>query len=296
MFQESDWQNIHNLILKTRHLEDLECSFTTKECLKKTGLFSLEIINYKGLPGCLITLTDITKYKELENQLSRLNRLNLIGELAASIGHEIRNPMTSVRGFLQLLQAKKETSQFQDYFKLMIEELDRTNSIITEFLSLAKEKAIIYSALNLNDIITTLYPLLSADAINSDKIINLDLNPLIDLHLNEQEIRQLILNLTRNALEAMEKGKELTISTFMNEKNEVVLSIKDQGSGIPLDILEKIGTPFFTTKENGTGLGLAMCFNIAAKHNAEIRVDTSPQGSIFNIHFHNPKAIEKQLS
>lgn len=228
---------------------------------------------------------DITERKQIEKEMAGLDRLNLVGEMAASIGHEIRNPMTTVRGFLQLLNGKEECRGYKEYFDLMIQELDRANSIIKEYLSLAKNRPVDYKKQNLNGIVQAMLPLITADAINSNKITELNLQAVPDLLLDEKEIRQLLLNLARNGLEAMDPGGKLTIRTFVNEDAEVVLSVQDQGCGIAPEIVDKIGTPFFTTKEEGTGLGLAVCFSIAARHNATIKLDTGTGGTTFSVVF-----------
>lgn len=227
---------------------------------------------------------DVTESKRIEKEMARLERLNLVGEMAAGLGHEIRNPMTSVRGFLQLLSGKKECFIYKDYFALMIDELDRANSIINEYLNMAKDKAIVLEVKNLSSILETIRPLLSSDATKSEKRVIFDLQELPALLLDEKEIRQLILNLVRNGLEAMLPGGTLTIKTY-TEGAEAVLSVQDQGSGIKPEVLEKIGTPFFTTKDTGTGLGLAVCYSIAARHNACIKVATGPGGTTFYVRF-----------
>ncbi len=234
--------------------------------------------------GVIVYIRDITEKLEMEQEMARLERLNLVGEMAASIGHEVRNPMTTVRGFLQMLGEKKEYLKDREFFDLMIEELDRANSIITNFLSLAKNTPVELENQNLNDILNAIFPLLTADAVNSNMDIIKETGIVPDLLLNEKEIRQLILNIVRNGLEAMDNGGTMTIKTFI-EGDEVVLSIKDQGGGIRPDLLNKIGTPFFTTKDHGTGLGLAVCYGIATRHNAAINVETGPLGTTFLIRF-----------
>lgn len=227
---------------------------------------------------------DITERKQVGEEMVRLDRLNLVGEMAAGIGHEVRNPMTTVRGFLQLLGRKKDCAQHKEFFELMIEELDRANSIITEFLSLAKNKAVEKRVMNLNQIVKTLSPLIEAEALKTDNPYKVELGNISDLLLDEKEIRQIILNLVRNGLEAMSSGGDLTIRTYA-DGDEVVLSVRDQGKGIEPDVLERIGTPFFTTKDNGTGLGLAVCYSIAARHNATIKVEAGPVGTTFYVRF-----------
>lgn len=224
----------------------------------------------------------ISEIKIIETELTRLNRLNLVGEMAAVIGHEIRNPITSVRGFLQLFEYKY--SQDIDYLNLMVEELDRANDIITEFLSLTRNKIVELKPINLNMIINKISPLICSSATALGNNVEIETGDVPDLYLDEQEIRQLLFNLVRNGLEAMPSGGILTIKTF-TEKENVVLSIQDQGNGIDSEILDKFGTPFITTKEQGTGLGLAVSCGIAARHNAKIDVETGPAGSTFYIRF-----------
>ncbi len=234
--------------------------------------------------GTVIICTDITERKQMEAAMSRLDRLHLVGEMAASIGHELRNPMTTVRGYLQILKDKDDYVQDMESFVLMIEELDRANSIITEFLSLAKNKLVQLECKNLNDVVLNIFPLIQVKALAQDMNINLRLGNIPDICIDDKEIRQLLLNLVYNGLESMSSGGTLQIKTCVKDE-EVILSIQDQGHGIDPDVLEKLGTPFITTKPEGTGLGLAVCYGIAARHNANIDVTTSEKGTTFIVRF-----------
>jgi len=218
----------------------------------------------------------------LEKELAKLARLNLIGEMAAGIAHEIRNPMTTIRGFLQM--SKKSKSMEVAYIDIMLEELNRANGIITEFLSLAKNKVSHQEQKNLNDIIASMQPLVQAEAMLSGKHFHVYYGSIPELQLDEKEIRQLLLNMAMNGLEAMNPGGALTISTY-KEEDAVTLRIEDQGCGIREEYREKLGTPFFTTKDKGTGLGLAVCYSIAARHHAEIDLKSSDKGTVFLIKF-----------
>ncbi|MEN6326451.1 MAG: PAS domain S-box protein [Syntrophomonas sp.] len=265
----------HNTLLRSKSGKIINCVCS-------------EVIIELGGESCILTnFIDITEIKRMEKEINRLDRLNLIGEMAASIGHEIRNPMTSIRGFLQILSTKNEYADDKAYFDLMIEELDRANDIITEFLSMARDKKIDLQPQYLDEVVKSLYPIIQADAIYQEKNVHLTLEkppmPLIDA----KEIRQLILNLARNGLEAMSPGGLLTIGTTV-ENEEIVLFVKDQGSGLSPDIIDKLGTPFITTKENGTGLGLAVCYSIAARHNARISFKTDSDGTVFKVYFPIP--------
>jgi len=226
---------------------------------------------------------EILECKRAEMEMAKLDRLNLIGEMAASISHEVRNPMTTVKGFLQLIRNKQEPREVE-YFDLMIEELDRANSILSEFLSISNTKSTMLELHNINDIVTSTLPLIQADAQNNDIVLTIELNNVPDLQLDIQEIRQLLLNLVRNGFEAMSKGGQLIIRTYISNR-EIALVVSDEGNGIEQCVMEKLGTPFFTTKEQGTGLGLAVCYGIVSRHNGRISIETGPEGSTFNVYF-----------
>lgn len=247
-------------------------------------LFSGCIITWHGEECVLGIANEITELKRYQQEAARLERLHLVGQMAAGIGHEIRNPITTVRGFLQLLKGKERYAQDQGYLDLMIEEIDRANTIITEYLSLARNKVVDKKRQSLNERIEALFPLLSADVTKNDIGIHLELGAIPELLIDKNEIYQLLLNLVRNGIEAMAPGGLLTIKTFQ-AGSEVVLAVQDQGQGIAPEVLEKIGTPFFTTKNTGTGLGLATCYSIAHRHQARIEVETGGSGTTFYVKF-----------
>ncbi|KAA0769674.1 ATPase [Bacillus sp. 4048] len=244
-----------------------------------------EVIAYPYDDGICCIFKNITEKKQYEQELKRLSNLDLIGQMAAGISHEIRNPMTTVRGFLQLLKEEPTYEKHNKHFNLMIEELDRANSIITEFLSMGNTKKSDLQMLDLNSIIRDIIPLIKIDTYNQNKYIQVDTNDIPELLLNRNEIRQLLINLYRNGLEAMGTEKALTISTYKEGQNCVVLAVRDQGKGIRPEVLEKLGTPFYTTKDNGTGLGLGICYAIAARHNAKIEIQTGSEGTTFFVKF-----------
>lgn len=244
----------------------------------------LEVRIFPNKQGLLVIYSDITDRKKNENKEKYYDRLKIIGEMSAGVAHEVRNPMTTIKGFLQLMVQNEDLKKYEDIFHLMIEEVNRVNEIITNFLDLAKDKPSNLEDCNLNDIITTLYPLLETRAIKEGKYIKLELSSIPKLKVDKNEVRQLLLNLINNSLDAMDKGKSIHIITLI-ENDHVVLSIKDEGVGIPSDIFDKISVPFVTSKEDGTGLGLPICFSIAKRNNAEISYKSSSNGTTFNICF-----------
>ncbi|WHY77868.1 response regulator [Neobacillus sp. WH10] len=276
---EPDGNSIH----LEKPIRSKKIHYKTKHGEIRAGFLSTEFIDIQPEPCILFVLTDFTERLLLEREMSRLDRLNLIGEMAAGIAHEIRNPMTTVYGFLQVARSDRDGLP-QEIVDLMLDELSRANSIITEFLNLAKNKVSYKKIQNLNTIIEALFPLIQAEALRSRKQAVLDLHDCPDISVDEKEIRQLVLNIVLNGLDSMSPGGQLTIKTY-TEEQAVILEIKDQGIGISSEILEKLGTPFFTTKENGTGLGLAICYSVAERHQADIEIETGNEGSTFSIRF-----------
>ncbi len=266
------------------NIQNKEINFKIKSGYIRTGLFSTHIIKVNKTELLLIGAIDITELQQFRKEAGRLDRLDLIGQMAAAISHEVRNPLTVVKGFLQMFTTKPKFFEENEYFQLMISELDRANSIITDFLSVSRTKKSEFMEINLNKIVEFIFPLIYADALQGDKNILLDLNLIPDLKLDKEEIKQLVLNLVRNGLEAMTAGGCIKIST-RSENEDIVLSIQDEGHGLPQEILNQIGTPFITTKANGTGLGLAVCYGIVSKHEGKINIETSPKGTIFNVRF-----------
>ncbi|MFV8830319.1 response regulator [Alkalihalobacterium sp. APHAB7] len=275
--------DIHSLDLHDG-LYNEQVTYVTKNGETRDGLLSTEQVYINGEPCIISVITDVTESVKMQKEITRLDRLNLVGEMAAGIAHEIRNPMTTVLGFLQLSKKQQEYPTPIEYIDLMIGELERANGIITEFLALAKDKATDPRLENLNGIIYALHPLLQAEGMLGNKNVNLDLEDGPLLFIDEKEIRQLILNIALNGLEAMPLGGQLTIRTYV-ESDKAILKIIDEGPGIEPDVLKNIGTPFFTTKDKGTGLGLAICYSIAARNRANIEIDTSEKGTTFIVTF-----------
>lgn len=240
------------------------------------------IENDVGILRALMHLIN-TVTAELEQAQEKL-KYNVIGEMAAALGHEVRNPMTTVRGYLQIFQQKEQFSDYRRQIDTMIEELDHANSIITDFLSLSKNKRIELKCGNINDVLKKLFPLLQADAFQQGHDICLEIGVIPDSKFDDRELRQIIINLVHNSFEAMKNKGVITIRTYSYE-NVLVLSIQDTGPGIPPEIMDKLGTPFVTTKDRGTGLGLPICYRIADRHGAEIKINTGPKGTVFSVIF-----------
>jgi len=242
--------------------------------------------SYTGeILGAVLVIQDITELERLRTELVNVERLSLVGQMAASITHEIRNPMAVVRGFLQLMKEKSPDS-LDHYYRIVMEELDRANGIINDFLSLAQNRISEKEQWHLHQIINDLSPLLWADANLRGQTIELLLDEQVPkLHLNAKEIKQVLLNLARNGMEAMEEKGKLTIQTrFRETDNMVELIVKDTGVGMSKSRQERLFEPFFTTKAKGTGLGLALCLSIVERHGGKIDVESEEgKGTTFII-------------
>ena len=256
----------------------------TKANVYKNIILTSESININGKPCLLEIGIDITDNLRYQKELQMLEHLNLLGQMSASIAHEIRNPLQTIKGFLQLLQFKEELLPYQSHFTLMIDELNRTNQIITEFLSLSRTKPTSLELRDINDIITSILPLIKAQALNEDKIIEVEQKSVPKTMLDEDEIKQVLLNLIKNGLDATESKGSVKIITD-SDHTSVKLIVSDHGQGIPSELQENIGIPFFTTKINGTGLGLSMSLNILERHNAKVNFVSNENGTTFYIDF-----------
>ncbi|WP_375104709.1 nitrogen regulation protein NR(II) [Paenibacillus sp. RS8] len=235
--------------------------------------------------GVVLIAQDITDEVKLRSELDHVERLSLVGQMAAGITHEIRNPMAVVRGFLQLMR-EKSSDDLDSYYQIVLEELDRANSTINDFLSLAQSRISDKEKVLLHRIIEEVSPLLWADANLRGQSVELKLNASIhEMELNVREIKQLILNLGRNGMEAMGPKGILTLETHSTQ-DKVELIVRDRGIGMSESQREKLFSPFFTTKREGTGLGLSLCLSIVERHNGKINVESvEGEGTVFTISF-----------
>lgn len=237
------------------------------------------------ISGAALIAQDVTELSQLRNEVGRMERLSLVGQMAASITHEIRNPMAVIRGFVQLIQERSPQSQHQ-YFRIIMGELDRANMIISDFLSLAQNRELNMEPSSLNETINDLIPLIVADANLRGQSVEVDLcGELPPIMLNDREIKQMLLNLARNGMEAMDEKGVLRISTHC-EKGAVSIRIADEGVGISQEQMKQLFEPFYTTKTRGTGLGLPLCLSIAERHGGRIEVESvEGKGTTFIVTF-----------
>jgi two-component system sporulation sensor kinase A len=236
-------------------------------------------IDMKGMPvfdangevvSSVVIGRDITERRRTEELLRKSDKLAVVGQLAAGVAHEIRNPLTSIKGFAQLLKGR--FAEYDHYFDIMLSELDRIEFIMNEFLVLAKPQAVKFGQTDLRDLLGDITALLETQAIINNVQIFTDYAadlPLITCEVNR--LKQVFVNVLKNAIEAMPNGGDLMIFTERDGSEAVRVRVVDNGCGIHPDRIPKLGEPFYTTKERGTGLGLMVSSKIVKDHHGDIR-------------------------
>jgi len=237
----------------------------------------LEVDGQKS--GLVALYRDITEQKKMEWFLRRADKISAIAEMAAGIAHEIRNPLAAIRWSLEAMalrfpEAKKELCAMTD-------ELARVDSIVGELLVLAKPADVQFEAVRVVDVLEVVCLLLQSQARKQKVKIQVVIQD-HDLTVLGQpsHLKQLFLNLMKNALEAMRTGGELEIDIRNSNDDYVIVSMVDDGPGIPPEVLPRLGEPFFTTKPNGTGLGLMTCHKIVRDHGGSLHIaNRKPHGT-----------------
>jgi two-component system sensor histidine kinase HydH len=231
--------------------------------------------------GAVIVLRDLSEIKKLEEKVRRSEKLAAIGELAAGVAHEIRNPLSSIRGFAQFLKhSLKDKPQEKEYAETMVTEVDRINKVVTDLLTFARPMTVEISPTDITELIEHSVRLVEADALSRNVNIQMKISDLSKLPMDGNQITQALLNLLLNALEALPPKGNIEIGAELDASDSRLhIWVKDDGPGIPSSRMEKIFEPFYTTHEKGTGLGLAIVHKIVENHNGETIVNSPPTGS-----------------
>lgn len=206
--------------------------------------------------------------KYMKKEIQKAEKLNTLGELAASIAHEIRNPLTVVKGFLQLMHKQEKGPNYQ-YLSLVLSELNRAESIIDDYLNFAKPQFDKIERIHLSESIRNVHYLLQAMATKEGVELECDLDEAVYVQTDRSQLKQVLVNLIKNAIEATPANGKVKIKLEkLSEK--IVVTISDSGKGMDPEQLERIGTLFYTTKDRGTGLGTSVSLRIIEKMNGTI--------------------------
>ena len=258
---------------------DREISYLQKSGKLLPLVLSVTPIRDQGevCTGAVIVLRDLREIKQLEKKVRQSEKLAAIGRLAAGVAHEIRNPLSSIRGFARFLShALSDRSQEREYADIMVKEIDRINRVVNDLLAFAQPMKPNREPTDIAEIIEHTIRLMEVDARSRDVLIHRNISPDLDkLSIDGNQITQALINLILNSLHALDKEGIIEVGAKAdNSGNQINIWVEDNGSGIAHENKGKIFDPFFTTREQGTGIGLAIVHKIAENHGGEIRVDS----------------------
>lgn len=250
----------------------------------------LPLVRSKSVRGTIITIEDISGKKNEEMRNRRLESLASLTNLAATVAHEIKNPLGSISIYVQLVRKAlsqhgyEQKPQVEKYLDIVEEEIERLNKIVVDFLFAVRPIKFEFMPLDINVMIRSLSDFFSEELNRAGIAFTLDLADALPLiQGDERFLRQMLINLIKNAMGAMMSGGIIHIKTSLSE-DFIVMTVEDTGSGIPEEMIHKIFEPYFTTKVDGTGLGLTMAYKVVKEHGGDIRVQSEQgQGTCFTI-------------
>jgi two-component system sensor histidine kinase HydH len=237
--------------------------------------------------GYVILFKDLTEVRALHQEIERSRRLASVGRLAAGVAHEIRNPLSSIKGFATYFKQRyQDVPEDQQTADIMIQEVDRLNRVVSQLLEFARPISVSAKPTSFKELVADSLKLIQQQAQDRQITINTRNSAKIDeINIDPDRINQILLNLYLNAIEAMEPGGKLQIEIFDSDENgQMNIRVADSGKGIAEKDLPKIFDPYFTTKSSGTGLGLAIAHNIVEAMGGTIEVKSKAgKGTAFTL-------------
>lgn len=250
--------------------------------------------------GVVVVLRDRTIGNTLREEATQLDQLASYGHIAAGIAHEVKNPLGGIRGAAELLEARAGDDRTARTARLIVREVDRITGLVEELMVFAKSESLRFAPVNLHRLIDEVLEVVAAEPAAASVAFERAFDPSIpELVADGDRLTQVFLNLARNAVQALdERGGQLEITTRMQLQHRLVgadgrpvptveIVFRDDGPGIPNEIVDRLATPFFTTKPDGTGLGLAVSRHWVSRHGGRLRIDSDP-GAGAHIHITLP--------
>jgi two-component system sensor histidine kinase AtoS len=264
----------------------LEIDYPGKTRTIQLSISTSQLRNAQGdTLGALAIFTDLTAKKDVQRRIEQAERLATLGELMAGVAHEVRNPLTAISGFVQILKDSEKDPQRLEYTHIILKEVQSINRVIQQLLDFSRPRIGRYHQVNLNQILRESLILVKTKGVEARVDFHLHLDErLSDIEADGELLKQVLLNILINAVQSIAARGEITITTQALEENRQKITIQDNGCGIEDDIKSKVFDPFYTTKPSGTGLGLSISQRIVTAHDGEIKLISQPNnGTTFTI-------------
>lgn len=293
-------QNLHasdDFVWKsgTTSLEELSVPQSTNGC-RTIQITKVPVYHKDGQrSGIIVIGKDVTDQRKSEEALRRSETIGVIGQLASGIAHEIRNPLAAIKWSIELLRTQYPDRESQ--IDMILSELSRVDNIVGELLFIAKPHHRQFGFVNIYDILQSVVTLMTGHAKKNKIAICFDVQESLPLiHCEPHQIKQVFINLIKNALESMTDGGCIVIEAASGLQQDVKVRIKDEGCGIPDELLPRLGEPFISTKERGTGLGLMVSQKIIQDHHGSITFrSNSPHGTVVEVVLHSTEHTTSPL-
>lgn len=249
-----------------------EYVFPTRKII--TTEFSVRVFNLNGKKVFLSISRDITERLKTEELLRKSEKLAVVGQLATAMAHEINNPLTAMKGFMQLLKSTGNEND-QGYINIVSSEIERIESITTEFMAVAKPQVVKIQPNDIGVLMDQVLTLLQPQVMMNNIQIRIDFTPGIPLIPCEgNQLKQVFVNILKNAIESMTMGGEILIQIDKLDNDQIIIRFMDQGCGISKERIPYLGEPFYSIKEEGIGLGLMICYKIIETHHGKVFIES----------------------
>ncbi len=264
---------------KKRTTRDVETEFRTLSGEDKVLIIGTSCLfdEEKKFKGAVAVIHDITELKQYEEEAKRAERLSALGNLAAGVAHEIRNPLNAISITAQRLKSEfvpqKDQEEYASFIRIILDEIKRLDNIINQFLSLAKAQKLNLVPTDMSKFLNEVVDLAKIEADQKNIQLTREIESLPQIKIDPEELKKALLNIILNGIQATPSSYELSVRSYLDDlQRNIVIEIKDSGGGIPKQELSKIFQPYFSTKEKGTGLGLSIAYRIISDHKGKIEV------------------------